>query len=56
MDVKVETKKLVWLSLDEDEARLLRALMQNPHVALSEEPAEERQLREKIWNALAAFN
>ena len=56
MDVKVETKKLVWLSLDENEARLLRALVQNPLGPGEEEPPEVRRLRENIWNALAACN
>jgi hypothetical protein len=42
------------LILNEDEARWLKAMVQNPvyGVTPSEEPKEEKEMRSKFWSAL----
>lgn len=52
METEVVTAKVIVLKLSEQEANLLRSMIQNAFCDPAEEPKDEAELRGKLWDGL----
>lgn len=52
MQTHTETKRVITITLEEVEAEWLKNFIQNPHCPPGEEPYDQYQMREALFNSL----